>query len=970
MKDTHKKKKQSQKEIGEFQKQIAELKTPANKLKKTEKAFQESERKYRTLVEQSLMGIMIVQGKQPRFRFVNNYAADVFGYTVDELLSLSLKETMALIHPDDLKKVYNHYRDRLSGKPVENMYQMRIIRKDGSIRWGELFGRLIEYNGQPAVLVSLVDITHRKRVEERGKAFANLGQLLSGASNPEEAARVIVNIADELLGWDGCYLVLYSEDTNTITPLLAMDIINGNRAEDTVTIRAGGPGSLIRRAIKEGKYLILRKDESEDIGSTPFGDTSRHSASLMFVPIRKVDKVVGVLSIQSYTPNKYTEEDLETLQSLADHCGGALERIQAQEALRENEERFRAIFESAQDSIFIKDKFLRYIKVNPAVEKLYGLPASKIIGLTDENIFGKETERYIKEIDSRVLKGEIVEVEYSKPICGISRMFNVAKVPVHNSSGEIIGLCGIARDITERKEAEEELKYVHQIYRDAIENAQGVTYSFKYVDGEYEFISEGCAQLLGIPPKELTFKKMKEIIKESVIRDTECPSDPLDYSKAFRDGELKRYQVDYKVITPQGEEKWISDCSLPIRDEETGKVIGALGILNDVTDRKKLEAQFLQSQKMEAIGRFAGGIAHDFNNLLTAMQGYADMAMMEVDEAEPLYRDLKQIRSAVVRAADLTRQLLLFSRKQPMEFVPININRVIEDLLKMLKRLIGEDVSIIMNLNPNLWCVRADKGNIEQVIMNMAVNSRDAMPEGGKIIIRTENVVLDGEDTHNLVESYPGKFVILSVADTGIGMSDEIIQHMFEPFFSTKEIGKGSGLGLSVVYGIVKQHEGWINVESYPGKGSTFRIYLPAFSPGLVLEETKEKFSIEEFKGNGEYILLVEDEENVREFAYKALTSNGYTVFKAANAKEALEIFEKEKDRFHLVFSDVVLPDKTGIQLIDDLGNYGPKLKVVLCSGYADQKSQWEIIHKRGLKYIQKPYSLITLLRVIKESLR
>lgn len=408
-----------------------------------------------------------------------------------------------------------------------------------------------------------------------------------------------------------------------------------------------------------------------------------------------------------------------------------------------------------------------------------------------------------------------------------------------------------------------------------------------------------------------------------------------------------------------------------IRDDDGN--IQIVYVAQDITERKhaeeekeKIQAQLLHAQKMEAIGRLAGGVAHDFNNLLTAIIGHTDLAMMKVDEANPLYGDLKQIRLAAAYAADLTRQLLLFGRKQPMEFSSLDINRTIDNLLKMLNRLIGEDIAIKVDLEPNLWVVMADEGNIEQVIMNLAVNARDAMPEGGKLTIKTENVTIGEEDCKVIPEAREGKFVCLSVADTGVGMNKEIIGYIFEPFFTTKEAGKGTGLGLSVVYGIVKQHGGWITVFSEPGLGSTFNVYLPAFSVKKE-DETKETISLHKLGGSGERILLVEDEERVREFLTEVLSENGYVVFEAATAQEALDIFEKEKRNFHLVFSDVVLPDKTGLQLVDKLFSLKPELKVLLGSGYTDSKSQWDLIYERGLRFIQKPYALFDLLRAIRE---
>lgn len=514
------------------------------------------------------------------------------------------------------------------------------------------------------------------------------------------------------------------------------------------------------------------------------------------------------------------------------------EKQQAEEALRESEERFRTIFETAQDSIFIKNRSLKYTQVNPAMARLYGLPVSKLIGRTDGELFGKKTAAHIKEIDSRVLAGEIVEEETTKKVNGIPHIFHVIKVPMRDNSGEIIGLCGIARDITERKRLDEE--------------------------------------------------------------------------------------------------------------------------------KEKIQALLLQSQKMEAIGRLAGGVAHEFNNLLTGIMGFSELLLARIDDNSPLRKDIEAIKKASKRAALLSSQLLAFSRSQKALLTVLDLNVVVNNIEKMLRRLIGEHIKLVTHLDPSLEHVKSDPGLMEQLIVNLAVNARDAMPEGGKLTLKTENIILSAGDCKDILNAHPGKFVCLSVTDTGIGMNQEVIHRMFEPFFGTKEVGKGSGLGLSVVYGIIKQHEGWINVETEPGQGSTFRIYLPVSSEKPV-KKSEETISSTSFNGNGESILVVEDEEIVLKLATRVLSENGYVVFEAANAKEALDIYNREKGKFNLVFTDVVMPGENGLQLVDKLLTLNPELRVLFSSGYSDDKSHRDIIIERGLQFLQKPYTPTELLQVIKE---
>jgi PAS domain S-box-containing protein len=551
-----------------------------------------------------------------------------------------------------------------------------------------------------------------------------------------------------------------------------------------------------------------------------------------------------------------------------------------------------------------------------------------------------------------------------------------AEVPIESSAapmldeqGNLTGVVLVFRDITERKLAEEDLKKERDRAQKYLDIA-GVMMVALNGRGEVTLVNRRGLDILGYSENELLGRDWFETCVPESIRDKR----KMYFEHLMRGQGEPAEHDENPVVTKSGEERVISWHDTVIRNR-AGEVVGTLSSGEDITERKLaerekdgLQKQLVQSQKMEAIGVLAGGVAHDFNNLLTVIQGNSELAAMKAGEDESLVKNIEQIRQAAERAANLTGQLLLMSRRQPMEFSDVNVNESVKNLLRMLERLIGEDIAIETELATDPWRVRGDSGNVEQVILNLAVNARDAMPDGGTLTVRTQNASLEESDSRNLPDFKPGKFVCLSVEDTGTGMDKATVDHIFEPFFSTKEAGRGTGLGLSVVYGIVSQHGGWIDVHSVPGEGTRFEVFLPALltttSPDM--QEDIPSYGV---RGKGERILLVEDEAGVRDFAGLALRSSGYHVTEAESAEEALELFTKKQGRFGLVFSDVVLAGKSGVQLAEEIGSLSPSTPVLLTSGYTDDRSQLAEIRKRDLPFLQKPYALVDLLAAIGEAI-
>ena len=514
---------------------------------------------------------------------------------------------------------------------------------------------------------------------------------------------------------------------------------------------------------------------------------------------------------------------------------------------------------------------------------------------------------------------------------------------------------------------EKKLRESEEKYRTLVENLNiGVYRSTGGPHGQFIQANPAIAKIFG-------YSSVSEFMKITVSHLYTNPSEMKEFIKEIKKrGYVKGKEL--KLKKKNGTPLWGS-VTARVLYNGNGGIKWIDGVIEDITehkrlidDKEKLITLLLQSQKMESIGRLAGGVAHYYNNLLTSIMGFSELVLYKIDDNSPIRKDIESIKKVVKEASTLSRQLLEFSQKRKIQLNFLNINETIRRIKQMLQGLIGENIILTTALEPDLEYVKSDSDLIEQLIVNLAVNARDSMPEGGRLTIKTENVIIKENDCKSTPEKRPGKYICISISDTGVGIDKDTIHRMFEPFFSTKEVGKGLGLGLSVVYGIVKQHEGWLNVESEPKKGSTFKIYLPV-STKKTKEKSDKNIFLEKYSGNGETVLVVEDEDVVRELATRVFRENGYVAFAASNATEAKEIFKKEKGQFHLIFSDVVMPGESGPQLVYELLSIKPELKVLFSSGYADDKSQRTIFKERGFKFLQKPYAPSDLLLIVKEIL-
>ncbi len=506
----------------------------------------------------------------------------------------------------------------------------------------------------------------------------------------------------------------------------------------------------------------------------------------------------------------------------------------------------------------------------------------------------------------------------------------------------------------DRKRAEDRVRESEARLRVLMEQLPAIVWS---VDTDLRFTSSLGAGLarLGLKPGHVVGMLLSEYFGT-----TDPTFPPIAAHRRAVAGEPVTFQCDWKEGSYA--------CHVePLRDS-SGEVRGAICMALDVTDRKRLEEQFRQAQKMEAVGRLAGGIAHDFNNLLMVIQGYADLMTERLPAGDSLRRSAEQVQNAARRASSLTQQLLAFSRKQMLAPKILNIHSVVGDTEKILLRLIGEDIELKTSTEPDLWLVKADRSQVEQVIMNLAVNARDAMPRGGRLMIETANVELGESCSQPPKVLNAGKYVMLAVTDNGIGMDAATQTHIFEPFFTTKEKGKGTGLGLATVYGIVKQSGGYIWVYSEPGRGTTFKIYLPKIEeevPG----ESFDRPGASQLPRGSEVILLVEDEKGVRELARQYLEMSGYTVIEAEDGHTALELSAMHTGPIHLLLTDVVMPGISGRELADRVSRLRPGIKVLYMSGYTDQSVVHHGILENDAVLLQKPFNMASLASKLREVL-
>jgi len=698
---------------------------------------------------------------------------------------------------------------------------------------------------------------------------------------------------------------------------------------------------------------IINYKDIEDIPGAPEKELlrSQNIKSILVVPLFVNNAFYGFMGFdECLYHRKWLDEDVDILKTTAQIISNAFESKQAEDALRESEGKYRALFDTAQDAIFLSDERGRFLDINQAACESLGYTKEELLELCNKDIDADPSgyEAFVQvrdglvenmrfDLDQRRKDGTLLPVE-------ITGCF-------FTSGGQRISLA-IARDITLRKNAEEALRESEEKYRVLVENANDAIFVMQ--DQKVKFPNPRAVEIgrhLGVDLEQVPFinyihpEDREMVIKRHISR---------------LKGEKVPSTYSFRLIARDGEELWMELNAILINWE--GKP-ATLNFLRDITKQKKLEAQLQQARRMEALGTLAGGIAHDFNNLLMGIQGCTSLMLIDTDLPQLHYEELKGIEDIVKSAAGLTKQLLGFARTGKYEVKPTDMNELIHKSSQMFGRT-KKETKIHTKYHESIWPVEVDRSQIEQVLLNLYVNAWQAMPGGGELYLQTENVMFD-ESYSKPYKLSPGKYIKISVTDTGVGMDEATQERIFEPFFTTKKMGRGIGLGLASTYGIIKNHDGIINVFSQKGEGTTFDIYLPA-SEKKAIEEKKLPEAV--LKGT-ETVLLVDDEDIIVSIGEKILKRMGYDVITAKNGKEAIELYKENKASVDIVVLDMIMPEMGGGETYDKLKEINPSVRVLLSSGYSIEGQASEIL-KRGCDgFIQKPFRMRLLSRKIRELL-
>lgn len=908
-----------------------------------------SEERYRQLFQESISGLALLditldrrgRPRDCRFLEANPAFERLVGRRREEILGRTMRQVMPGFAAEAIDRCG---RVALTGEPT----QFR--------GYSERLGRHFEvraYRPQAGqVAAHFHDVTEAARSEARMRSLLGISQYRGGDLLGYALAEAIA-LTESAVG----YVYGYDEDGQqlTISTWSGRAARSGDAPEPPMTLDldASGPwGDAVRQ-----RRAIVANDCAADGQAACGPQGSAELQRLLVVPVLAgssagVTAVVGVANKQV----PYDEADALLLTLLIDIVSRVLDRQAVEKALVHSRDMMRYVIEHLRGAVAVLDRDLRYVYVSQRWLDDYGVKDKEVIGRRHYDLFPDLPQKW-RDVHARGLAGEVTSSE-SEPfeMADGSVTWNRWECrPWHEADGSIGGIILYSEDTTERVVAEQALRESEEKFALAFRTAPYAITITRWSDGSLVDVNDAFTTLSGYTREEALENSSiglalwvnpedRSRVLAQLARGEKVASQEMQFRR--KDGSVMSGLFSAEVIRFRAEPYILSST-------------------NDITEYKRaeaervaLQAQLLQAQKMESVGRLAGGVAHDFNNLLTAISGYAEMASTALDGNPAARQDLEEVMRSAERARNLTRQLLAFSRRQELQMRPVDLNVVVTDLARMLRRLIGEDIELELALAPGPAPVRADVSQIEQVLANLSVNARDAMPSGGRIVISTTNLDLDADAAAERGLT-PGRYVRLVVADNGQGMTDGVKTHLFEPFFTTKEAGKGTGLGLATVYGIVKQHGGEVSVDSDVGKGTAVSVYLPALGREPI--DDARPGADQAARGGREVILLAEDEEVVREITRRVLERLGYRVLEAADGEQALQLVADGAVVPDLLITDLVMPRMGGLELAHRLRDSVPGLRVLYTSGYTEETRALSDATASGDSYLPKPYTAAAL---------
>jgi len=813
----------------------------------------------------------------------------------------------------------------------------------------------------------------RKQEERVRDAIYRISEAAHASANLEQFYPLIHAIVGELMPARNFYVALQDPHTGEFSlPYCVID--------ESMALPPRSRGGLTAYVLRTGQPLLAPRQKIREMIARGELEDWPSPLDWLGVPLRVRDEVIGVLSVQTYREGaSYGEREKSILSFVSTQVAMAIERKRAEEGLWQTKmvvERspvvlFRCKAEPGWPLEFVSDNISQF---GYSAQELLQGPVNY-----DALVHPDDRARLAQEVEQIAARGgESFRHDYRLVTKdGQTRWVEERSQGVRDPDGKLVHFEGIVLDITEQRRAEVAMRAWQQRYELTVASSGQVVYDYD-LGTQQVLWGGGAGKVLGYGEEETV---------HAIERWTELvhPEDRARTEELLEAALQKRtvFEAEYRLRHKDGHYLWIHDRGVLVLGPD-GQPQRVLGMMRDVTQRKlaeeqrdTLEAQLRDAQKMQAVGMLAGGVAHDFNNLLTVVLGNAELALEQADPAGPLYPELLAIQKTAKRAAALTQQLLAFGRRQILRPQLLDPNEMVTDLADMLRRMLGERIEVRLNLAPDLGDVLADRNALEQALLSLAVNSRDAMPEGGTLTIETGQVTLD----RAFREQHPGRaadlappppsdpprqYVRIGVEDTGVGMHASTLQHIFEPFFTTKEQGKGQGLGLAVVYGIIKQHNGWMDVRSAPGQGTRFEIYLPVSShPALVAQETAPGATPQ----GQATILLTEDEDLVRELAERLLQKLGYQVLVARDGQEALETFRADPQRIDLAILDAVMPRLSGPKVFEQMRALRPELPVLFITGYNPDMIGTSLTQQAGVQVLQKPFTMENLGAVVREAL-